>query len=179
MTCVSMGNPHAITYGSSDGQPVKVTYQHPYTLSTMSHLVWRWKSRTLFWTRAPILNPPIASPLTDLLSSKASAQPCSLKATDFPLILSIETSSNNHYAKVTEAHLILHSAQLLQVDDIDIYRIGPLFEKHGAFPARTNTEFIEVGKPFVPKQSLRSCRQPHLHDTAIHRLSQGALPWTP
>lgn len=25
MTCVSMGNPHAITYGSSDGQPVKVS----------------------------------------------------------------------------------------------------------------------------------------------------------
>lgn len=24
MTCVSMGNPHAITYGSSDGQAVKV-----------------------------------------------------------------------------------------------------------------------------------------------------------
>ncbi len=24
MTCVSMGNPHAITYGTSDGQPIKV-----------------------------------------------------------------------------------------------------------------------------------------------------------
>ena len=33
---------------------------------------------------------------------------------------------------------------MLQIDEIDLYRIGPLFEKHGAFPARTNTEFIEV-----------------------------------
>jgi diaminopimelate epimerase len=31
-----------------------------------------------------------------------------------------------------------------QVDDIDLEKIGPLFETHEAFPARTNTEFVEV-----------------------------------
>lgn len=36
------------------------------------------------------------------------------------------------------------------VDDvaaIDLEKIGPLFEHHTAFPARTNTEFIEVVRP--------------------------------
>ena len=31
-----------------------------------------------------------------------------------------------------------------QVDELDIHSIGPLFESHPVFPARTNTEFIEV-----------------------------------
>ncbi len=32
----------------------------------------------------------------------------------------------------------------LQVDDLDIFSIGPLFEKNAVFPAKTNTEFVEV-----------------------------------
>lgn len=31
-----------------------------------------------------------------------------------------------------------------QVDDLDIYAIGPKFEANAVFPAKTNTEFVEV-----------------------------------
>jgi diaminopimelate epimerase len=30
------------------------------------------------------------------------------------------------------------------IDDLDLETIGPLFEHHPAFPARTNTEFVEI-----------------------------------
>ena len=33
---------------------------------------------------------------------------------------------------------------LLQVDDLDLAGIGPDFEKHSVFPAKINTEFVEV-----------------------------------
>ena len=33
---------------------------------------------------------------------------------------------------------------LLQVDDLDLAGIGPEFEKHPVFPAKINTEFVEV-----------------------------------
>jgi len=33
---------------------------------------------------------------------------------------------------------------LNQVDNLDIFAIGPLFEKNAVFPAKTNTEFVEV-----------------------------------
>jgi len=33
---------------------------------------------------------------------------------------------------------------VLQVDDLDIFAIGPKFESNPVFPARTNTEFVEV-----------------------------------
>ncbi|GAB4820311.1 hypothetical protein N2152v2_007357 [Parachlorella kessleri] len=36
------------------------------------------------------------------------------------------------------------SSPSLEVDDIDIFRIGPMFESNPVFPARTNTEFVEV-----------------------------------
>lgn len=32
----------------------------------------------------------------------------------------------------------------LQVDDLDIFTIGPKFENNPVFPARTNTEFVEI-----------------------------------
>ena len=32
----------------------------------------------------------------------------------------------------------------LQVDELDLQSVGPQFESHPVFPARTNTEFIEV-----------------------------------
>jgi diaminopimelate epimerase len=32
----------------------------------------------------------------------------------------------------------------VQVDDVDLDTIGPLFESNEVFPARTNTEFVEV-----------------------------------
>ena len=31
-----------------------------------------------------------------------------------------------------------------QVDALDLYTIGPQFETDAAFPARTNTEFVEA-----------------------------------
>lgn len=30
------------------------------------------------------------------------------------------------------------------LDDIELAQIGPLFERHAVFPARTNTEFVQV-----------------------------------
>ena len=35
----------------------------------------------------------------------------------------------------------------ISVDDIDLSRVGPLFENNSVFPARTNTEFVEVLNP--------------------------------
>ncbi len=35
-------------------------------------------------------------------------------------------------------------AYAVQVDDIDVHAIGPKFESNAVFPARTNTEFVEV-----------------------------------
>ena len=32
----------------------------------------------------------------------------------------------------------------MQVDDLDLTKVGPQFESHPVFPARTNTEFVEV-----------------------------------
>jgi diaminopimelate epimerase len=40
------------------------------------------------------------------------------------------------------AHALRHA--LVQVDDLDLEKTGPLFESHEAFPTKTNTEFVEV-----------------------------------
>ncbi|KAK9922012.1 hypothetical protein M0R45_030496 [Rubus argutus] len=37
--------------------------------------------------------------------------------------------------------------QNLQVDELDLAEIGPKFEHHEVFPARTNTEFVQVFTP--------------------------------
>jgi len=39
-------------------------------------------------------------------------------------------------------NLVLDSG--LQVDELDLYRLGPSCEKHAAFPAKINTEFVEI-----------------------------------
>ncbi|KAL6784675.1 DAE1 [Auxenochlorella protothecoides x Auxenochlorella symbiontica] len=36
---------------------------------------------------------------------------------------------------------------LIQTDNIDLQRVGPLFEHNPVFPARTNTEFVEILSP--------------------------------
>lgn len=43
-------------------------------------------------------------------------------------------------------HAITYSVdgQPIKVDELDIFAIGPQFESNSAFPARTNTEFVEV-----------------------------------
>jgi hypothetical protein len=33
---------------------------------------------------------------------------------------------------------------LVQIDELDLPNIGPQFETHPVFPAKTNTEFVEV-----------------------------------
>lgn len=33
---------------------------------------------------------------------------------------------------------------LTQIDELDVAALGPKFEKNAVFPARTNTEFVEV-----------------------------------
>ena len=45
----------------------------------------------------------------------------------------------------------------LQIDDVDLPEIGPLFERHQVFPARTNTEFVEV-RPAHPMPLLYMMR---------------------
>jgi diaminopimelate epimerase len=35
----------------------------------------------------------------------------------------------------------------IQLDDVDLFRVGPMFESHPVFPAKTNTEFVEVLSP--------------------------------
>lgn len=43
-------------------------------------------------------------------------------------------------------HAVIYSknGKPLKVDQIDLYRLGPKFESNAVFPARTNTEFVEV-----------------------------------
>lgn len=36
------------------------------------------------------------------------------------------------------------STAFVQVDEVDLAAVGPLFETHETFPAKTNTEFVEV-----------------------------------
>lgn len=54
------------------------------------------------------------------------------------------------------------------LDEIDLPKIGPKFETHLAFPARVNTEFVEVSRvptksAYVVFELLRSAR---VHRTA-------------
>lgn len=35
----------------------------------------------------------------------------------------------------------------VKLDDVDLFRVGPMFESHPVFPAKTNTEFVEVLSP--------------------------------
>eukprot|EP00884_Botryococcus_braunii_P011792 jgi/Botrbrau1/20613/Bobra.113_1s0039.1 len=46
-------------------------------------------------------------------------------------------------------HAVIYatSAGDFKVDEIDIYGVGPQFESNPVFPARTNTEFVEVLEP--------------------------------
>ena len=46
------------------------------------------------------------------------------------------------------------SVYVAQVDEVDLAAIGPLFESHEVFPARTNTEFVEVISPTHVKMSV-------------------------
>ena len=78
MTCVSMGNPHAVTF-ETQGADIKVC--------------------------AP--------------QARAAAQLLCKRHTWEPLSCS-------------------------QVDDLDLPAIGPVFERHEVFPARINTEFVQV-----------------------------------
>ena len=41
------------------------------------------------------------------------------------------------------------AAKCLQVDELDLAAIGPEFEKNAVFPARINTEFVEVSQDWA------------------------------
>ena len=38
----------------------------------------------------------------------------------------------------------------VQHDEVDLHRVGPMFERHPVFPARINTHFVEVGQLCLP-----------------------------
>ena len=46
-------------------------------------------------------------------------------------------------------HALVYSVdnQPIKLDDIDLFRVGPIFESHPVFPAKTNTEFVEILSP--------------------------------
>ena len=79
MTCVSMGNPHAVTFGTQ-GADVKARASSPHAVPKY----------------------------------------------------------------MPETHYLNRLRGCLQVDDLDLPVIGPVFERHKVFPARINTEFVEV-----------------------------------
>lgn len=43
-------------------------------------------------------------------------------------------------------HAIVYASdgQDLKIADVDLDKVGPIFEKHPVFPAKINTEFVEV-----------------------------------
>lgn len=86
MTCVSMGNPHAVTYGTSESG-IKAC------LNSVSNSV---AGITFLYRPIQLLRTPGTHTLA------------------------------------------------VQVDDLDLAAIGPLFEKNAVFPAKINTEFVEV-----------------------------------
>ena len=86
MTCVSMGNPHAVTYGTEESGI------------------------------EACLNPASNS----VYGMTFLCRPFQLLCTPGTHILAV------------------------QVDNLDLVAIGPLFEKKAVFPAKINTEFVEV-----------------------------------
>ncbi|KAJ8538357.1 hypothetical protein K7X08_014897 [Anisodus acutangulus] len=85
VTCVSMGNPHCVTFGTEQSQETK----HFTGILCVSPIYW-------------------------VLIA-------------FPFLLIMR--------------------QDLQVDELNLTEIGPKFEHHVMFPARTNTEFVQVFSP--------------------------------
>ncbi|KAI7996191.1 hypothetical protein LOK49_LG10G01564 [Camellia lanceoleosa] len=47
-------------------------------------------------------------------------------------------------AKKRCVHNKARKSENLQVDELNLAQIGPKFEHHEMFPARTNTEFVQV-----------------------------------
>ncbi len=46
-------------------------------------------------------------------------------------------------------HALVYSVdgRPVKLDEVDLFRVGPMFESHPVFPAKTNTEFVEVLSP--------------------------------
>jgi len=46
-------------------------------------------------------------------------------------------------------HALVYSVdgKPVRLDDVDLFRVGPMFESNTVFPAKTNTEFVEVLSP--------------------------------
>lgn len=117
MTCVSMGNPHAITYGLSDGTPIKARV-------------------AALLRAAPRRQRPAQRP-----AAPSRVSVCCIDACGWP---NGRPSSVPACAWMACACWSLGAncrlrAAPAQVDELDLPRIGPMFEHNPVFPARTNT----------------------------------------
>ena len=107
MTCVSMGNPHAITYGTADGSDIK---------ARLTSIV----------------------PCTNMdLPAASCCFHCMHQSCCIPV----------------------------QVDDLDLAAVGPEFENNAVFPARINTEFVEVSQACLKRRTRGACTLNDLHMT--------------
>ncbi|KAH6832475.1 diaminopimelate epimerase family protein [Perilla frutescens var. hirtella] len=70
-----------------------------------------------------------------------------LKASDVPTKLTTKKDQAAVKAKLDVDGLIWNVTCDLQVDELNLAEIGPKFEHHAVFPARTNTEFVQVFSP--------------------------------
>lgn len=113
MTCVSMGNPHAMTYGLADGTPIKV------------RACWGGWVGEGARSCAPASHPPP--------SARRRAGPLSSLTT-----LTALERHHPHRSQASTPSTALPPPPT-QVDDLDLARIGPMFEHNPVFPARTNT----------------------------------------
>lgn len=113
MTCVSMGNPHAVTYGTSSNPNLKVRCVCECVYGCL-------------WAGVVRGAEPGAADLV--------GRPCRLKAA-----LGLCRWLQSPEPALDRAAALPCPRCAAQVDEIDIFRIGPMFEKNAVFPARTNT----------------------------------------
>ena len=85
----------------------------------------------------PVLNPPEV-PTTLAANKEGAAVAKSLLVSGDEYTVTCVSMGNPH------AVVYSCNGAALSIDNIDLARVGPLFEKNEAFPARTNTEFVEV-----------------------------------
>lgn len=137
VTCVSMGNPHAIVY-SRDGQDVKVCHAHD-TLCVHTALLSSFGTHAVVWSCAE------ACRLCCMYMHACLTQ------SDIVVVLHVPVGIRTCMIQDCRQRTTTVHAQL---EHVDLPAVGPLFEKHASFPARTNTEFVEVRPFFLCTQIL-------------------------
>ena len=80
-----------------------------------------------------------------------SAVPTTLKPTDGDAVVAQKLAVDGREYTVTcvsmgNPHALIYSVDggPIALDAIDLYKVGPMFEIHSVFPAKTNTEFVEI-----------------------------------